>query len=189
MQTFEQIWADERLIELLKDGGVAVMPTDTIYGMVGQAEKRDTVERIYKIRNRDQHKPCIIIIGDINELSKFKINFSSEQKNALQKFWPGPVSVVLECSQEEFTYLHRGTRSLAFRLPAQAGLRELLLKTGPLIAPSANTEKFPASESIEDAKNYFGDKVDMYVDGGEIVSKASKVIKLNQDGSVVVLRE
>lgn len=192
------IWNDKNLIHTLLENKVVVMPTDTIYGMVGRAQSENTVTRIYEIRKRDEHKPCIILIGDAGELAKFSIILSDEQKKVIQKYWsfdpagdfqPGPTSIVLDCLDETLAYLHRGTKTLAFRMPAPEGLRELLLKVGPLIAPSANTEKFPSSENISDAKGYFGDLVDLYVDGGPIISKASKVIKLHKDGSIDILRE
>ncbi len=134
----------------------------------------------------------------MSELKRFAIDISKEQELVLKKYWsfaknqdfqPGPTSIVLDCSDEKFAYLHRGTKTLAFRIPAPKALRDLLLKTGPLIAPSANTEKFPASENIINAKEYFGDTVDLYVDGGPVASKASKVIKLHKNGSVSILRE
>lgn len=183
---------NEKIKKVLKSGGVVVMPTDTIYGIVGEAFNQSTVERIYSIRKRNPDKPCIILIGSIDELTKFSIDISEEQKNKLKEFWGDssrPTSAVLDCSDEKFRYLHRGTNTLAFRLPYIKKLRELLLETGPLIAPSANTEKFPASENIEDAKKYFGDDVDLYMDGGPITSKASKVIRLHKNGSVSILRE
>ncbi len=193
----QNIWDNKELIRVLQEGGVAVMPTDTIYGMVGQAKNESTVERIYKIRNRDLQKPCIILISGMDELEKFSINVTPEQKEQLGEFWsfdysqdlpPRGVSVVLDCPNEALAYLHRGTSTLAFRVPHVEPLRALLRETGPLIAPSANTEKFPQSENIEDAKKYFGDNVDLYVDGGPIIAKASKVIRLEKEGSVQVLR-
>jgi len=99
------------------------------------------------------------------------------------------VSVVLDCPHESLSYLHRGTKTLAFRVPAHASLRELLVKVGPLIAPSANAEALPPAKSISEAKKYFGNLVDLYLDGDLVTSKASKVIKLHKDGSVAVLRE
>lgn len=185
----KDIWGDENLVDTLRENGVVVMPTDTIYGIVGRALSPSTVERIYGIRKRAPEKPCIILIGDISELAKFSINLSEWQQEKLSEFWPGPVSIIFDCPFEKFTYLHRGTKTLAFRLPNKEGLRDLLLKTGPLIAPSANTEKFPESETAQDAESYFGNKVDLYIDGGPIRAKASKLIKLHKDGSVSILRE
>lgn len=193
----KDIWNNPELVSVLLTNGVAVMPTDTIYGMVCRALSQEAVNHVYEIRSRAGDKPCIILIGDISELSKFSVNVSEKQKAELLKYWTVDsgdedargISIVLDCTDEQFQYLHRGTNTLAFRLPRKAGLRDLLLQTGPLIAPSANIEKFPESESIEDAKKYFGDKVDLYVDAGPIVSKASKVIRLLPDGTVNILRE
>ena len=185
----ENIWNDENLIKVLQENGVVIMPTDTIYGIVGKALNKDVVERIYKIRERNPDKPCIILIGDINELKKFSIILSEKQKQVLQKHWPGPVSIVLDCTNDSLAYLHRDTSTLAFRLPFPQSLQDLLLKVGPLVAPSANPEARRPSENIEEAKKYFGDSIDLYIDGGELKNKASKLIKLNNDNSVVVLRE
>lgn len=171
----EDIWKDENLIKVLKNNGVVVMPTDTIYGIVGKALEKNTVERIYDIKKRSPKKLCIILIGDIKELKKFGIILLKEKREILENYWPGPVSVVLD--------------HLAFRLPSPKSLRNLLLETGPLIAPSANPEALPPSKNIHEAKGYFKDLVDLYIDGGEIEAKASKLIKLNNDGSVIVLRE
>jgi len=185
----DNIWNNKNLIRILREGGVVIMPTDTIYGIVGKALEKNTVERIYKIKKRNPEKPCIILIGNINELEKFSVILLEEQKKELEKYWPGPVSIILDCTDDSFEYLHRGTKTLAFRLPALPTLRDLLFKVGPLIAPSANPEALPPAKNIEEAKKYFGDSVDLYIDGGEIEAKASKLIKLNNDGSIIVLRE
>ncbi|OGI67814.1 threonylcarbamoyl-AMP synthase [Candidatus Nomurabacteria bacterium RIFCSPHIGHO2_01_FULL_42_15] len=181
------MWNDENLTKVLKEGGIAVMPTDTLYGIVGSALNISVVNRIYEARKRAPNKPCIILIGEIGELEKFSITLSKEQKNIIKEF-KEPVSFILDCLDEKFSYLHRGTKTLAFRLPAQAGLQELLKETGPLVAPSANLEGLSPAQNIAEAKKYFGDKVDLYVDGGEIQGKASRIIKLNKDGSVEILR-
>lgn len=188
MQSRENIWGDENLIKTLRENGVAIIPTDTIYGMVGKAENESVVNRIYSIRKRNPQKPCIILIGDMAELQKFSINISEEQKKELEKYWPGPVSVVLDCLDDSFSYLHRDTRTLAFRLPVSEVFRKFLLKVGPLIAPSANLETYPPNDNIADAKKYFGDSVDLYMDGGIIFGKASKVLRLHPDGRGEVLR-
>ena len=183
----QNIWNDENLVKVLKENSVAVMPTDTLYGVVGRAENKNVVERIYKIRKRNPEKPCIILIGDTGELQKFGIVLTSKQKKEIKKYQE-PTSFVLDCPNEKFAYLHRGTKTLAFRIPSQKSLRELLLKTGPLIAPSANPEALLPAETISEAKKYFGDSVDLYIDGGKLSGKASKIIKLNKDGSISIIR-
>ncbi len=191
-------WDNKNLIKVLKNGGVVIMPTDTIYGIVGSALNSPTVERIYDIRKRAPEKPCIILIRHVDELINFNITISQEQKSVLNKYWsfgltkdfqPSPVSIIFDCLDESLEYLHCGTNSLAFRLPINMDLQKLLQETGPLIAPSANPEGLPTAQNIQEAQKYFNNKVDLYIDGGEIFGKASKVIKLHKDGSVSIIRE
>lgn len=185
----EIIWSDENLIRILQGGGVVVMPTDTLYGIVGRAENFDTVDRIYKLKKRTPEKPPIILIGDISQLRVFSIDLLEEKKKILEEYWPSPISIILECKNDSFEYLHRGTNTLAFRIPLDEALRNLLMLVGPLIAPSANKEGVIPAEDVNKAKEYFGDFVDLYVDGGKIFGKASKLIKLNNDGSIDILRD
>jgi L-threonylcarbamoyladenylate synthase len=186
------MWNEENLVKVLQDGGVVVMPTDTLYGIVGLAQNKNTVEKIYEIRKRRPDKPCIILISDISLLEKFGVHISKEQKNKILSFGEAqdlrPISVVLDCKSEEFEYLHRGTHTLAFRVPKNKELQDLLSQTGPLVAPSANTEGNPPSQNIKEAREYFSDSVNLYIDGGEISGKASKVIRLKNDGNIEVLR-
>ncbi len=181
------LWNNKGIIEILNNNKVVVMPTDTLYGILGKAFYTSVVNRIYVIRKRSPEKPCIILIGNLGELIKFSINLSKEQEKEIRKYTE-PTSFVLDCPDEKFTYLHRGTQTLAFRLPTQKDLQDLLKQTGPLIAPSANPEGLSPAKNITEAQKYFGNAVDLYIDGGEIQGKASKIIKLNKDGSVEILR-
>lgn len=192
------VWHDKNLVKMLLNNKVVIMPTDTIYGIVGNALNGKVVSRIYDIRKRDPDKPCIVLISGVKDLEKFSIHLSNEQKEKIKEYWsfdkaqdfqPGPVSIVLDCVDQKFFYLHRGTQTLAFRMPQQTGLQELLRETGPLIAPSANLEGLSPANNIHEAKNYFHEMVDLYVDGGERGGNASKVIKLHKDGTIHILRE
>jgi L-threonylcarbamoyladenylate synthase len=188
------VWEDENLIRVLRGNGIVVMPTDTLYGIVARAQDKPAVNRIYALRKRNPQKPCIILIGDIGELEKFSIILSEEQRIVIQKYWSfesakDPTSIILDCTSDSLSYLHRGTKTLAFRIPQSSELRDLLMKVGPLVAPSANPEGLSPAQNITEAKKYFGDLLDLYLDGGTIAGKASKVIKLHKDGTVSILRE
>ena len=129
----------------------------------------------------------IILIGSINDLNKFGIKLKSEDQKLVKKFWPGPVSIIFKCGAKKFEYLHRGKKSLAFRLPKKKLLRKLIEKVGPLVAPSANPEGLQPAQNIKQAKKYFGKKVDFYVNDGEIKGKPSRIIEIRK-GAFVVLR-
>lgn len=176
----------KKAVKYLKIGGIGVLPTDTIYGLVGSALNPKTVERIYNIRKRQRSKPMIILISSLNDLNKF--NIKPSQKTLLKKLWPNPVSIILPCTGRQFFYLHRGTKTLAFRNPSFLPLLKLLKEVGPLVAPSANIAGQPASSTIDQSRKYFGDKVDFYIDGGKIVSTHSTLIKLEGDRIKVLRR-
>ena len=178
----------EKIIQLLRVGKIGVMPTDTIYGIVGSALNPETVEKIYKLRKRAKDKPMIILISSLDDLKKFKIKLTDKQKKFLEKIWPNPISVVLPCKDKDFEYLHRGKNSLAFRMPNNQALLGLLKEIGPLVAPSANFEGEKPAENIATAKKYFGNQVAFYLDEGTIHSTPSTLVRFEND-SIKLLRQ
>lgn len=182
---------NEAVEKILKNGGVGVLPTDTIYGVVGSALSRVAVERIYALRRRNRGKPMIVLIGSLSDLKKFAVRSTPEVKKVLKKFWPGKTSVILPCASRKFSYLHRGTKTLAFRLPAVAlatagrpapfDIRKLLRETGPLVAPSANVQGKPPAKTIREARKYFGERVDFYLDAGRLAGRRSSLLSITGD--------
>ncbi|MBI4272747.1 threonylcarbamoyl-AMP synthase [Candidatus Uhrbacteria bacterium] len=165
-----------KIASILKEGGVGVLPTDTLYGIVGSTRIPQVVKRIYEIRKRDQKKPCIVLIASLKSLEEFGIHISPARKKTLQKLWPGPVSVIFPCRLKKYQYLHRGTKTLAFRMPADERLRKLLQRTGPLVAPSANIAGKPPARSLLQAKFYFKNALDFYVAGEKQKNQSSTLI-------------
>jgi Putative translation factor (SUA5) len=171
---------------ILKSGGIGVIATDTIYGIVGQALNEPTVERIYKLKQRQPSKPFIILINSLTDLDLFDIQLSADERDKIMQFWPGPVSVILRCDNNKFSYLHRGGNTLAFRMPAKDWLRNIIKSTGPLVAPSANPEGQLPANTVKQAKIYFRNTVDFYK-SGKITNHASKIIQII-GGEIVVIR-
>lgn len=174
---------------ILKMGGVGVLPTDTIYGIVGCALKEEAVSRIYKLRHRELKKPMIILLASPKDLELFDVKLSGEQQKILLKIWPGKVSVVLPCAGKELQHLNRGGKTLAFRMPDDKSLLSLLKKVGPLVAPSANFAGEKAAATCKEAKKYFADKIDFYVDAKKLSSKPSTLIEISKKGEIKVLRD
>ncbi len=169
--------------EDIKKGSIGVIPTDTIYGIVCSAMNKKSVEKLYKIRKRNLKKPMIILISSAKDLDLFDIKID---KKIINKYWPGKVSIIVPV--KKFEYLHRGKDSLAFRLPDNKALIKLLKISGPIVAPSANIEGKKPSETIEQAIEYFQDKIDFYVDCGKLKSKPSKIISLMNNRIEVIRR-
>lgn len=170
--------------KILKNGGIAVIPTDTLYGLVASAFDKKAIERIYKIKERDKSKPLIVLISSVDQLKDFGI------KNDFSKVFKSGVSVLLECKSFKFKYIHRGTKEIAFRLISKKNknLHDFINKVGPIVAPSANRESEKPAETIKKAKEYFGDNIDYYIDGGKKTGEPSTLIRLNDNG-IEVLRQ
>jgi L-threonylcarbamoyladenylate synthase len=180
----------QKATEILKNDGVVILPTDTLYGIVGKALSKKTVERIYKIKGRDEKKPFLVLISSYKDLELFGVKIGDKQAKILEKFWPGKVTVVLLCPSVKFEYLHRGAKSIAFRMigPKNINLHNIIKKTGPLVAPSANPSDLKHAETITEARNYFGDKIDLYLSGGIKKGKSSTLVKFNNN-KLIVLRQ
>ena len=182
----------------LKDGAIGVIPTDTIYGICAPALDKKAIEKVYKLKKRDPKKPMIILIGSLDDLRKFNIDLNAWQKKVLnpthkqimcgiKQVWPGKVSVVLPCLDKKFAYLHKGTKTLAFRLPKKRELLKILSISGPLVAPSANPEGGRPAETIAEAKKYFGKNI-FYYGTGKISGQPSILIKL-QNNKIKIIRK
>ncbi len=176
--------------KVLKSGGVIVAPTDTLYGILAKAESKKGVDKVYKIKGRDKHKPCIVLITSLSDFKKFNISLSDDQKVFLNRVWPGKVSVILPCIHKKLQYLHRDTKTIAFRMigPRNRNLFHLIKDVGPLVAPSANIQGAKPASTIWEAKKYFGNNVDLYMCGGTRKSKPSALVEY-KNGKLVVLRK
>lgn len=174
-----------RSAEMLQTpAAVVVLPTDTVYGLVARASDIAAVERLYVLKNREQ-KPGTVIAADIDQL--IDLGIPRRYLVPLANYWPNPISIVVPTTPG-LGYLDLGKFSLAVRVPADKGVHDLLVKTGPLLTSSANHPGEPPAKTITEAQSYFGSQVDMYVDGGEINKPASTVIRVIDD-AVEVLRE
>lgn len=176
---------------LLKEGVIVIMPTDTIYGICTSAFNKKSVARVYKLKRRRSNKPFIILISDVKELKNFGIKLNKKEKILLNKIWPSKISIIFNIKDKKkirkFYYLHRGTKTLAFRLPKCKWLLNILKISGPLIAPSANWEGYKPAKNIKEAKRYFGENV-IYLDKKVKLSKnPSTLIKINK--KIEILRK
>lgn len=113
---------------------------------------------------------------------------SSEIADVCRSHWPGKTSIILPSTKSP-TWIRRDNHSVAYRIPDHPELQQLIAATGPLIAPSANPEGEEPAMNVEQALAYFGDTVDVYVDGGEVTDNTpSQLLVVDSDGEVKRLR-
>lgn len=176
---------DPKVTHLLNAGGIGVLRTDTLYGVVARADNEQAVQRVYELKGRDDNKSPIVLVSDRSQLFD---SVTPSIESVLNQKWPGPVSVIIP-SLNAPSWIRRGNDSVAYRLPANNELCTLLSSTGPLIAPSANPQGKVPAMSMAEAEAYFGASVDFYVDGGAVIDATpSQLLQVTQDGEIVRLR-
>lgn len=174
---------DEVANVLQKTGVVGVIPTDTVYGVVARAIDKAAVERLYRLKHRER-KPGTVIAATVNQL--VELGIKRRYLRAVEQFWPGAVSVEIP---HDLEYLHQTTGRQAFRIPNDKRLIELLMATGPLLTSSANQPGQPTANTVNEAKQYFGDQVDFYVDGGNLSGRQASTIVSIVDDAIEVIRQ
>ena len=165
-------------------GSIAVIPTDTVYGVVARASDKQAVSRLYELKHR-HHKPGTLIAASIDQL--VTLGIPRRYLKAVEQYWPGAVSVVIPCDPT-LEYLAQGQHSLAIRIPNKPDLLQLLEQTGPLLTSSANPPGEPTATDVATARAYFGDRVDYYQDGGNLEGHAPSTVIRIVDDAVEVLR-
>lgn len=181
-----QNFESDKLVSLLQSGSLGVLPTDTVYGLVCSALNQNAVEQLYVLKSREK-KPGTIIAASIDQL--VELGLKRRYLKAVEGYWPGAVSVIIPTVDPSTAHLRQGLPGLAVRVVADNKLIELLLHTGPLLTTSANHPGEKTADTVEETKEYFGDKVDFYVEGGNLKDhKPSTLIRIVDD-AVEVLRE
>jgi L-threonylcarbamoyladenylate synthase len=176
---------DNTIVELLKNGAVGLVPTDTIYGLSAVALNKDAVEKVHKLKKRDDKKPLVVLISSINQLQDLGIN--NEQSKLIKNYWPGPLSVEFEAKNAPH-WLHRGMYYFAVRIPDNNDLLKLIKKTGPIVSTSANLQGKKPASSAKEAEEYFGKNIDFYLDIGMLQGQPSTLVKI-ENGQIITLRQ
>lgn len=185
MNTTVASLSDPRVAAVLEAGGIVVARTDTLYGILARADDEAAVERVYAVKDRDDKKSPIVLVASIEQLFD---PVTAQLHEVCRQKWPGPVSIIVP-SMHAPVWLRRENNSVAYRIPDDDALRELLEHTGPLIAPSANPEGEPPAMTIDEAMAYFGEAIDVYIDGGRVAdAHPSQLLRVDEHGTVERLR-
>ena len=173
-------------IESIKNGGVVIFPTDTVYGIGCDPYNEDAVERIYQLKNRDSTKP-LPILGYSKRILENIVEFDETTNRITEKFWPGRLTIVLPLKDDKLKKLSRGTNTLAVRVPNNKCVLAFLKKCELVVGTSANIS---GKEPFTDPQNIENDFIDcdIFLNDGIIHSSgASTVIKI-ENGEIVILR-
>jgi L-threonylcarbamoyladenylate synthase len=173
----------------LKAGGVAVYPTDTFYGIGGNALDRHVVERIYKIKQRRRGKPLILLISRLAAFFALTADRPPYAERLARACWPGPLTLVLPASRGLPAFARSAEKTVALRIPASPLMRQLIDACGfPLTGSSANLSGGASPASAADLDRRILGQVDLLIDGGDTGARQGSTLVDCSGGRPVILR-
>lgn len=177
----------ETAAALLENDQVIAIPTETVYGLAGNALNPFAVKKIYAIKNRPLSNPLIIHLSDAAQLNKYVKNMPAIAEKFAAYFWPGPLTMLLPKNDTIPDIVTSGLPNVAVRIPNHPVALQLLRKLSfPLAAPSANPFGYISPTSAEDVKRILSGKIDYILDGG-ICSKGIESTIVGFDGDTPII--
>ncbi len=180
---------------LLQGGQVVGIPTETVYGLAGNAYSEEAIKRIFEAKGRPQDNPLIVHISEFSEIYDLVSEVPQTAKLLAEKFWPGPLTIILPKSDKVPLCVTGGLSTVAVRCPKHPVANMLIKATGlPLAAPSANLSGRPSPTRAQHVFNDLKGRVPLIIDGGEcdegvestVITLATPVPKLLRPGNITL---
>ncbi len=176
------------VVSVVRHGGVIAMPTDSFYALGACAFDEAAVRRVCAIKGERARKPILVLIADRTQLAMLVDRIPPAAEMLMDRFWPGPLTIVFPASSRLPAVLTAGTGTIGVRWPAQSTLQRLLRETGPLTGTSANRSGAKPARTAQDVEDTLGGDVDLIVDGGPSPGLLPSTV-VETVGAVRVLRE
>jgi L-threonylcarbamoyladenylate synthase len=177
-------------VTALRRGEVIVFPTETLYGLGADALNGAAVERVFELKGREPGKPIPLIVADRAMLGTVVATVPEAAEILIKRFWPGPLTLVLPAKRDLPPPLLNASGGIGVRVssgPIARRLVQSLLR--PLTATSANPAGMNPARTLEEARRYFGDRLEIFLDGGTLVSKSGSTVVEIAGEQVRLLRE
>lgn len=153
--------------ELLKNGEVVGIPTETVYGLAANALNEDAVKKIYIAKGRPSDNPLIVHISKFEDLSTLVEEIPEKVKIMAEKFWPGPLTMIMKKSDRISNTVSGGLNTVAIRMPKSESARAIIENCGvPLAAPSANLSGSPSPTNAKYVFDDMNGRIPLIIDGG-----------------------
>ena len=180
--------AIKRAGDILKAGGLVAFPTETVYGLGGNALDPQASMKIYAAKGRPSDNPLIVHIAELEQLEKITTEIPEGAKILAEKYWPGPLTMILPKADIVPRETTGGLDSVAVRFPSDRIAQELIKAGGGFVAaPSANTSGRPSPTMAEHVEEDLGDAIDMIIDGGQVgIGLESTIVDFTEEVPVVL---
>jgi L-threonylcarbamoyladenylate synthase len=173
---------------ILGRGGIVAFPTESFYGLGVRYDNLPALERLYTIKQRPKEKSMPLIIGNRELLDGIAASINRVSEELMEKFWPGPLTVLLPARSGLPEFVTAGTGKIAVRMPGQSIALHLARALDfPVTATSANISGMPPADDPDDVIQYFGDSLDLLIDGGTTPGgEPSTIVDATGDGIRIV---
>ncbi len=179
-----------RAAQVILNGGVIVYPTETIYGLGANALDIGAVERVFEIKARPKSNPILILIPGLSALDELVTEVPDTAASLMEKFWPGPLTIVFKSSPIVSTMLTAGTGKIGIRLSSDEFCRQLLeICQIPITSTSANLSGEPNPDKVGIINRKVINSVDLVVDAGVLASQTPSTVVDVTGGELKLLRE
>ena len=157
----------DRALEILRNGGLVALPTETVYGLAADASQKEAVTRIFTVKGRPNNHPLIVHVGSIDSARPWSSSWTQSAELLGTTYWPGPLTVVVEKSPDVLVEVTGGHHTVALRVPGHSMAIDLLNRfNGGLAAPSANKFGKVSPTTAQHVWDDLGTSVDYILDGG-----------------------
>ncbi|MEO5935746.1 MAG: L-threonylcarbamoyladenylate synthase, partial [Terriglobales bacterium] len=175
----------------IRSGQVVGMPTDTFYGLAVDPLNLRAVDRVYDIKSRSRHKPLSLLIENVDQAEDLVNDLSDDFYALAQKFWPGPLTIIVKASSRLPLKVTANTGNVAIRVPDSAIALALVRAAGtPITATSANLSGASECTTAESVRVQLGDRIPLIVDGGTTPrTVASTIVDLSDGAKWRMIRE
>lgn len=174
--------------EILKKGGLVAFPTETVYGLGGDATNPDASHKIYSAKGRPSDNPLIVHITNMKDLENMVKEVPQTARLLAERFWPGPLTMIFYKNEKIPYETTGGMDTVAVRMPSDPIARALIdASTGYIAAPSANTSGRPSPTRAEHVAQDLSGKIDMILDGGPVnIGLESTIVDLTEDVPMIL---
>jgi L-threonylcarbamoyladenylate synthase len=177
-------------VAALHAGDVIVFPTETLYGLGADALNRAAVDKVFQLKGRDARNPIPVLVGNEAMLSQLVTEVSGAAKRLIDRFWPGPLTLVFPARPDLPKALVNSTGGIGVRVSSQSIATDLVSALGhPLTATSANPSGKEPARAVEEARDYFAGVIEIFVDGGTLTSKTGSTVVETVGDRLRIIRE
>lgn len=175
---------------IIKNGGIVVFPTETVYGIGTNGLNENSIKRLYEVKQRPLNKPISLLVNSIEMIEQITQNISELEYKLIKKFMPGPLTIILKKKDIIPNILTANGDTVGIRMPENKIALKLIEYAGvPIATPSANISGKPSGTDLDIIMKDFGENVDYFIDGGKSkIGIASTIVQVI-DGKPHILRE